>query len=121
MKREFDSVTIAAVYMGEDLFPHDRKDLSSDYRQLQSHIIEDETRFGVTDMRDTYDNNYIRGTLKYAIMRNFNGISDFSCAVGLYLDEIEGLEVPLENRNDHICALARQYIAPAEIGIEPAS
>lgn len=120
MKREFDSVAIAAVYLGEDLFPADRKDLSSDYHQLQSYIIEDEALFGVTDISGTYNNNYIKGTLKYALMRNFNGISDFSCAVGLYLDEIEALEVPLENRNDHICALARQYLAPAEIDIEPA-
>ena len=53
-----------------------------------------------------------------AMMRNFNGLSDFSCAVGIYLDEIEALDVPLENRNDHICALARQYLAPAVLDIQ---
>ena len=52
------------------------------------------------------------------MMRNFNGITDFSCAVSLYLDEIQARDVPPENRNDHICALARQYLAPAELDIQ---
>lgn len=116
MKYEFDSVAIAAVYMGEDLFPADRQDLSTDYTTLQRHILGASARFG-TDLDVSAGNHHQPGTLKFAIAGYFNGIHDFSIAVSLYLDEIAALDVPDENRKDHICALARQYIAPAAITI----
>ena len=117
MKYEFDSVAIAAVYMGEDLFPADRSDLSADYIILQRHIVGGGARLGVADMDASAGTNYQPGTLTSEIASYFNGIYDFSIAVSIYLDDIAALDVPDENRKDHICALARQYIAPAAIAI----
>lgn len=118
MKKTFDSVVIAAVYIGNpDLIPEDRSDLKADIDTL-SHYFHSNSSFEISENFKPENPDYPKGTLVYAMRKQFGSFCDFDCASQLYL-ETDALRKkhPLEKRIDTVRGIARQFIRPAELDI----